>query len=95
MHVIYKLGKVNKLDFNIPFYGTFIAVVVTGGSDSLALTLLARQAFRKVIGITVDHRLAQILYTEKKIEPFRFHALTDNLIWKLWMSCDHALSCIL
>lgn len=42
---------------NIPFYVTIIAVVVTGGSDSLALTLLARQAFRKVIGITVDHRL--------------------------------------
>ena len=92
MHVIYKLGKVNKLDFNIPFYGTFIAVVVTGGSDSLALTLLAREAFRKVIGITVDHRLAQILYIGgKKIEPFRFHALTS----KLWIRCDHALSCIL
>ena len=39
-------------------YDNFAAVVVTGGNDSLALTLLAKQAFQKVIGITVDHRLA-------------------------------------
>ena len=39
-----------------------IAVVVTSGSDSLALTLLAKQTFQKVIGITVDHRLALVLY---------------------------------
>ena len=35
----------------------FAAVSVSGGSESVALTLLARQAFHKVIGITVDHRL--------------------------------------
>ena len=44
-------------------YDIVAAVVVTGGSDSLALTLLARQAFRNVIGITVDHRLANLILT--------------------------------
>ena len=34
-----------------------VAVSVSGGCESLALTLLARQTFQKVIGITVNHRL--------------------------------------
>ena len=34
----------------------FSAVAVSGGCDSLALTLLAKKIFNRVIGITVDHR---------------------------------------
>ena len=32
------------------------AIAVSGGVDSMALTLLARQVFHRVVGITVDHR---------------------------------------
>ena len=39
-----------------PMMYMLIAVGVSGGSDSMALTLLARQLFDKVVGITVDHR---------------------------------------
>ena len=41
---------------NIEFDYSSAAISVGGGCESLALTLLARQAFQKVIGITVDHR---------------------------------------
>ena len=41
-------------------HNSLAAVAVSGGSDSLALTLLARQTFQKVIGITVDHRFVNI-----------------------------------
>lgn len=31
-------------------------VGLSGGADSVALTYLARQAFKRVVTITVDHR---------------------------------------
>ena len=34
-----------------------IGVAVSGGSDSLALLLMLREAGREVVAVTVDHRL--------------------------------------
>ena len=51
---------------------------MTSGSDSLALTLLAKQTFQKVIGITVDHRLALVLYY-CIVEVFRIGNLLSSL----------------
>ena len=51
---------------SIRSYISFAGVSVTGGCESLALTLLARETFPKVIGITVDHRL---------VRPYQFDVL--------------------
>ena len=50
--VFYKLQR-NKTFGRVSLYAV---VGLSGGPDSVALTFLARQAFSRVVAVTVDHR---------------------------------------
>ncbi len=58
-----------------PSLSLSVAIAVSGGSDSIALTHLARQAFSRVVGVTVDHQLRE----ESQREALRVGELVTKM----------------